>query len=1455
MKQQHGKYDVKNYKKGVISDISKELVDDMQEGSHADSLNMRSLAQDGNNLGKSHIGGESTFYPGIDTRSPINQSNPSTINFSKYICAMTQSINGHIVEIWCSQDNSTTSPNLAEPSFIRIDGDICLMSTDFPIYSNKPLQYDKNQHVLGSEFYITDFYSEPIIFNLQDLIDSYATTKYFSSFDISQYSIAIESNLYKPQFIDLVSSAPTGASVLGSTGIPIGQYSYSYRYVSASGDYSSFSPLTDLIPVILAKQKYTPLFNQGSVSSQPNISVFASLSPYIKLRYVNNGGFASIEIIRHSWQTGATLDTQPISHIIHTEDISGNLGMNVFAFIDRQYTSTAMTPISYLESNTDVTSITAAKSIRFYNKRLYLMNLKYKSKDIGDELNLDINKNYVFPTVQKMYKEGHSNVYNTTMYKSYMRGERQGFGVLLYDSNGSPSYVEPLPTTLSNNSYHHPNRRNKASLETIGTSYEGLVTATTEELKNGAENYTHEVFDHENATTRFGDLAYDIVGSAAGAVVRPTGQTDTNSANWEIGRPNIAVNSAPNEINYNPKCFGLDYYSLGVAVKDIKIPAGFTGFSIVKTQTAKRVLAQGIAMYNFDDPASCYVYFADLDKIDTTTTTQILANTAPYQLQVVSPLGFFTEIYSKGRDEQLGKGMDMITYSRILKEDTTINPTYNTGYVKYNSWIDTSDATLTAPYFNIQVAEEIQVESTLLNYLKLRLDVNIFNSDAAKHGTTPMYVVNLIIDTNDVSDESITEYTSTGHYQKLKSLIGEVKNQSSQSFPLISERWEDCISRPFNTANNFFNDYDALEKYIYVEDNLKVSTAWINVTYKSTIQITNILNAIVTNGFYQNGTDPKVYGVYKDNSIVFTESLQRNYEIIFEHFDLSYSIDFFIPKSNSSVYVHHDYRIPSRVFGGDTYVNECIWAFKDNKFNSEGFPVNPSTQFSLFSKFFPYAWYKMADQMYMYSDTSDSSPSFVGERTTLLGQVRQFINMFTAETRAPLCFAFEEQPSSLNNLSKFYPIKNYVPRPFVWDNGDKPKNIQPAYFTAYGTEQDYWEYGGFKYIQTINQDYANRNNAKLLTSVPKLGFEEQTNYPTRIVWSEKKAVNQQNSPSTKTFLPANKFDLSDNNGEIKFAWSATSEQKGSNLYAITGNGIALILVDKRVINDANAQELFSGSAVDEGVVDGLWLTQTIGMTDEYWRGWAEYNNALFFFNPTGVYALTSNQVEFLSEQGGFQEIYKNRVVPYIGKSYETKMAGAFNILTKEYVMTFDENNFPERGYNDLLPNSLIYGVTQQALQCRASYNHDKYLAVGNTLYGMRDGITFKLGQGNVVDGKIMVASVTGISTGKKGRFEPDVLYHSKEFIRIRVNSNHKPNRILFFDDYENYINGVVSSVVDSDAISYSIKDYGGYECYIPRKTLPPNLRQQGRLVLFRIENDINDDFTVNATMVQFKVLK
>jgi homoserine acetyltransferase len=90
------------------------------------------------------------------------------------------------------------------------------------------------------------------------------------------------------------------------------------------------------------------------------------------------------------------------------------------------------------------------------------------------------------------------------------------------------------------------------------------------------------------------------------------------------------------------------------------------------------------------------------------------------------------------------------------------------------------------------------------------------------------------------------------------------------------------------------------------------------------------------------------------------------------------------------------------------------------------------------------------------------------------------------------------------------------------------------------------------------------------------------------------------------------------------------------------------------------------------------------------------------------------------------------------------------------------------------------------------------LHVGNDLYGMKKGVTYKLGQGNQIDG-----AKHGVLSNREC---PMLKYIAeKEFIRIRVNSNSKPKKIFFYNDYQSYIGDNFTNVVDANAVPSKYK--------------------------------------------------
>jgi hypothetical protein len=1528
MRQQHHPQDIKTYQKGINSDSNKEILGNSEEGEHVDALNMRSIPMDGDNYAKKKIKGEESLFPLIDNR--CNAPDPSTLTFAGYECMMAQEVNGRIVEIWASSI-------VGEFPFMRIDGQIVLYSDDFPIDIFHPLQYDKNESCVGGEIYVTNNNTPPMVFSIIDLMENSAmidgfecTEKYFSEFDVTAYTINPSAILHKPAFIKQDISSAGYDFVIGTAGLCVGSYSYSYRMVDSQGERTAFSPITELIPVVRKNSSATlnSYPHQQTFSSEPDITSSTIYGNHVRLRYENSADFVSIEIRRDSWYAGDPLTNPPISEIIGTIPI--NAGMNVLNIFDRAEANFIGAAILTLdEQSSTMSTVRRAKSIRYFNQKLYLMNIGYQSKDISGTVTFVDENDAGFATIENMGKPGHKHVYNAAMYKSNMRGERTGFGVVLFDKNNNASYATEVPNFTN---FQFPERREELieNSDEYDLSYKGVVRAANTE---GEVSWTHEVFDLEDAVSKTGQdeerpddpLRYDYKEGEDYHALNPTSQNDTQSDLNKAVNNRVAVDSesaGADWKDYAPPAFGPNYYSQGFALKGIDTyPDWADGFSVVQTEPAKRVVAQGLGFYSLieADPGlgtdtqketdAFWVYFPDLELLNPEIAEDLVNNVgAGYKIQCVSPLGYFSEVYNtrKAELDQTRWGADIITYARVIRDkystDSTqqINPVLGDDsgliddlihdpaqeyrYPAYGRY--TNSSTPDGPQypgngngnfeFTILDVNDITTNSGRQTYLRIQLSQQVYNEIGTSNGTNifmnanedgvmewrePMYVINLIKEVN-INPGLTTEYKYTGNYVKFKSLVLESNGSNGQTATLVSERWEDCIPQITGQTNGL-STYGALKRFVYVVDTDEVERRWMNVQFESGPTITTILTALDTFGVYNDpiitdGFD--IYGIYTSNqSSGDLDGVCQVFTLTFNETPLY--TEFTVPASGSKVYVKYDNRIPVRVFGGDTYINESIWAVLDNEYNNDGDPKDDANDFRMNTPF-PLKSYDFVDT---YPIWENSDPwnyeygygfQFCNALKLEAARIRQLITMWTAETRINLSFAFNNESPDKANSDQFFPLINYIPRPYKWNNNsptdrttfENDNNLQAQYYDDYGFEWNLWVYGGFRFTPQVNLDYSKSQTTELYTSVPAVGFEEETDFCTRIIWSLKRPPNAQNTPSVKTFLPSAYFDISDDTGEIKFAWSGLSSDKGNNLYALTDSGVCLLLVDKRIVSEINANELATVGSDAGGILNQLWIDKTIGMHDETWRSWAEYSNVLFFCNGIAAYTFGDNQLTDITKTGFF-ELLNRRFNSLINPGYGSKLSGGFNVLTKEYVMTVSAPG--EEPGDPSVFNTLIFGTQQASLQCQSTYNYDKYLYYKNHFFGMKNegeyNGTFELGIGNQINGDDMSCYVTGLSDA--------VIIADKEFIRIRVNSNSKPEQIYFYKSFSDYKTDTFDSVVDAVAIPLSIKNYFGYECYIPRSVVAPHYRNQGRVLIFKIVSSADEEFLVTSTGVQYKALK
>jgi hypothetical protein len=1537
MKQQHHPLDIRSYEKGINSDSNKEILGSSEQGEHVDALNMRSISMDGDNFAKKKIKGEEILFPLIDNRC----NGDGSLDLSNYECMLTEEINGHIVEIWASPDGK-------KYPFMRIDGQIVVYSEYFPIYVDYPLQYDKNENCVGGELYVTNNYTKPMVFSIKDIMENSGmmgdigcTDKYFEAFNIDEYTIQVGAVFHKPAFIKQGVLSGTYDFVVGGTGLCVGSYSYSYRLVDATGERTPFSPITELIPVVrnISNQTQPSYPHVRTFSSAPDVTSSTPYGNHIRVRYENTGGFTFLELRRDSWYAGEPIGNPPVSEIIASIGVS--TGMKILNIFDRAEAGfSGATILDLQEQTNDYASVRRAKSVRYFNERLYLMNIGYNSKNItGTVKFVDDTIDGVFSVIENMGTPGHKHVYNAAMYKSNMRGEKTGFGVVLFDTDNNASYATEIPNATN---FLFPNRRDIIIEGSHGfeTSYKGTVRAAN---TVGEVSYTHEVFDLESASSKTGQneerpgdvLRYNyhdginVGASDSYQAMNPTSQNDSQTDLNKAVNQYAAADSESGIANwqdYTPKGFGLNYFSQGFGFKGLaSYPDWADGFSVVQTDPANQVIAQGLGFYSlipaepgFGDDTLKYTdafwaHFPDLELLNPGIIDDIKNNPASYFIQCVSPLGYFSEIYNtrKGEFDETRKGADLITYARVLRDnvstneinpvisqysgildDITHDPAQQNRYVafgRYTNYLSGDSPAFSSngsgnTLFPLRGFADVTTNSTRQTYFNVEIDdtttgaiyneagmngasnlTNNADTDGVLEWREPFYVIN-IIKLADINQGLTTQYKYTGSYIKFKSLVLESSGLPSQSAQLVSERWEDCIPQISGQVNGL-STYSALKRFAYVVDQSNNEKRWMNIQFESPLDQATIIAGIISaypapynDTILTDGFD--VYGVYTSTETsgdsdgvcrIFT--LNFNAIVGYEYMS--------VPALGDKVYVKYDSRIPVKVFGGDTYINESIWAPIDNNYNSDGDPsktdggwIYPSNTFKMNAPF-PLKSYNFVATYPIWENTSAWNYDygygfqFCNTLKTESSWIRQIVTMWTAETRYNLSFAYNVEAPDKAVSEQYFPLINYIPRPYKWKTGDETdhvsfssnNNMKPEYYTDYGYEWNLWQNGGFRFLMGENQtniDYSKSQTTTSYSTVPTVGFEEKNDFCTRIIWSLRRPINAQNTPSVKTFPSTNVYDISDDTGEIKFAWSALSGDKGNNLYAFTDSGVCLLLVDKRVIHEINANELATVGSDIGGILNQLWIDRTIGMTDETWRSWAEYSNALFFVNGISAYSFVDNQLTEIARTGFF-ELLNRRFIPLIGDGYDSKLSGGFNVLNKEYIVnvcTRDEN--PEF-------STLIYGIQQQSLQCQSTYNYDKYLYYKNHLFGMKGSGTYELGIGNQIDGKDMSCYLTGVSDKE--------IIADKEFIRIRVNSNSKPEQVYFYKSFKDYKNDAYDSVVDAVAVPLSIKDYFGYECYIPRSVVAPYFRNQGRVLLFKVVSSADEEFLVTTTSVQYKALK
>ena len=1129
----------------VNSDVNPELIP-VEKGIHLDAKNMRRSSAIGNAYAKEQIKGEQVLYatylmPDLSTTLDLSALGYKSIGYTH--------CKGYQIAFWAHQ----TTTNLP---LITIDGKVVCQSDLLGLLTDYPLQIDVNESCTGGEVFTTDFHISPYIFNVKDLLYNYDadTDVYFASFNPNLYTINLVRQNDQPVFDKLDDSVGAG------NGLAYGMYAYAIQYVEAAGDNTAVGTFSPLIPVIFNFSTASENVNVPSGYGSWDFQNYPTLltrgasggnSKYgIKLNYriTNTGNYDHVNIIRikwNEWIDGGSISPIPSAQYFEVQHSLSAGEISVRTFTDQKSVVWAdMTPADETQV---LSSIQCAKGIRYYDNKLILMNIKYASMDLSNVgITIPVvNSEKVFPYIHNMGVLGHADPKNTTYYKGFKGGEKYGFGILAKDNEGERTFVFPIDSDITgipanaNTVFNFPNNREVLSTNSKYASYfngkGAVIAAVTDSYKNNHIDLTNEIISLNR------DAEYDsqhnvcmpshgakykseldefitignsgISGNDGGHPyypIHPIFQDD----NDERGHNRTVVTAnATNASNHNTiggevsaenYIFQPEMFAKGLGITGVQnLPSWVKSFSIVRTKSVERVISQGIGAYALYQSGAnlaksltkIFFYSQDVDAF-LDLDDQILN---AKQIQLVSPIGFSSEIYSAMCANDIVDdtqdiqgyavnchGIDMVSYARLIHNSASINATNaglqaenltdnNNYYTEYGAWRHAESTESNNPRYDITtghvngnkiigITSVVKVTRGRYTFYEIELaepiykyNVNI-SSDAtdtnAKKWHEPFYLVNIINDGATIPQEQMTTYYETGHQQKLESIIGSGTN-SPITLPLCDERYDDCMPADYS-QNRVETD-----TFIYIRDkNTGVEQRWLNVTYKIQSIKDQIIYDLNTNGVHviaspypnpYSSTQPiAIYGIYGSQWSDWTalsDTNGRDAKIVFNNniYDSGGTQllpQYCIPNANTYIIVKYDDRFPLKVFGGDTIVSEDTTCFIDGKIDENGQTMgNLGTDNSefIFLCPFPYMGFKFSSLYKRCKKaTAQYSNGFIEQlQSYRLEVVRQLAVNYFYETKIHMPYDFNDVAHYNDGYTKRrnFPRTHYIMRPENWVTG------------------------------------------------------------------------------------------------------------------------------------------------------------------------------------------------------------------------------------------------------------------------------------------------------------------------------------------------------------------------------------------------------------------------------------
>jgi hypothetical protein len=1115
------------------------------------------------------------------------------------------------------------------------------------------------------------------------------------------------------------------------------------------------------------------------------------------------------------------------------------------------------------------------------------------------------------------WNDGYSDPVNNTYLKSYIRGERYGLGVMFWDQYSSTSYVTEV-AQVPDEGYQFPNRLDPKRGDSVLFSDAQLVAPTTETIPSQLIEPTFDAFAQGNKRKSHEVLTeppyegYGYIGVTAedaGQSFSPWGPTNPITLNAPGIGGNDQTRMSQSPVSYG--CITRDdtvesvidgqiwaprHHALGAAISGItNIPSRIRAFSVMRTAPAERVVAQGIACWiperdsivNPGPPVSLTSFYKKEKRklrlivpdfnngsVGNDVIERFQASAAGLKLQFVRPVGFYTELYNR---------IDFVSYAGVQQDAGQVNfgleapPGLFQGYfnqVGYNAY-----RTLTPSpgawgvaeggnrLFNIENAV-INIESTYNNWT-VTVDADIYdheetlpadssaNDASFRDFTEPWYIVNIVADGAEVSNDSIDRYINTGMHIKTDSCIGVSNGQAGQVFPLLNERRGDVYADPSTWPQPPVDpSTGAYNRYIYIELNNQ-AFPYLCVTDNSEANLNQpaILAQLNAGQPYTMSDGTDIYGVYEFiDGDTWTSSSRKDYtgSVRFGSWSLT---PVPAPPQNTRIIVRYNPAEPIRFFGGDATVTPSLGLLFNRQAlgnPDEGGYAPQSIYSQAVGAPIPYRAWRKNPGYNMRGFYDDAISPLEVLRSC---RARQWAVYFDCERRTAPRF-LTGNPVQQGPFE--WPRIGYIIKPeaaFSTDYTETGPNGRPNAWYQYplvtvnGVDAfrpdslPQAAFGGFLWQSGINQSYIQQPPVSGF-GIPfdEIGGLQDRNYfPTGLIASLEIDPLLQDSPGLRTFLDLNLKTISEENGEIKTIASALAGG-GRNLYAWTENGVSRVLTNKNVLTGADGSTLGTQS-ISNYWGQEMWISRNIGSPDQMWqmmvKGYApagsDYSDSFFWPDRNSIYRMVGDSIIDIGRQQILS--YALPILRQYPRGYVPGVSGIYNRKFNEAWMPL---------FNKNVKKLLVYSPEINAWNGIYDYSFDGYTQVGNDVFGHRGLQTFKLDQGWTINSTARQASVTVPMVGDIDTF--------KEFIRWRVVGS-KPDAMEILDpDF------VVMSRMDAatNGSPLWVKEYDGWEGWASRTLASYDSQRklpQKRYFYLRLIWNREEDVNATSLSGQLKPIK